>query len=127
MTRLVPGFVTHCEMDGDAARKLRFANGAEAREVIVSVDDAMRRIAWSAAGGRLTHHNASAQVFDQGDGRCRVVWIADLLPDALAPAIAEMIQAEPEHYEQLGAFYQAKRDHFREQLLTTKLKPLPVL
>lgn len=41
-------------------------------------------------------------------------------------AFAAMIDAEPEHYEQLGAFYQAKRDRFREQLLTTKLKPLPV-
>lgn len=41
-------------------------------------------------------------------------------------AFAEMIQAEPEHYEQLGAFYEAKRDRFREQLLTTRLKPLPV-
>ncbi|MDR0182342.1 pyridoxal phosphate-dependent aminotransferase [Lysobacter arvi] len=41
-------------------------------------------------------------------------------------AFAEMIEAEPEHYEQLGAFYQAKRDRFREQLLTTKLTPLPV-
>jgi methionine transaminase len=41
-------------------------------------------------------------------------------------AFAEMIEAEPEHYEQLGAFYEAKRDRFREQLLTTRLKPLPV-
>ena len=41
-------------------------------------------------------------------------------------AFAEMIGAEPEHYEQLGAFYQAKRDRFREQLSTTKLEPLPV-
>lgn len=41
-------------------------------------------------------------------------------------AFAEMIEAEPEHYETLGAFYQAKRDRFREQLLTTKLRPLPV-
>jgi methionine aminotransferase len=41
-------------------------------------------------------------------------------------AFAAMIQTEPGHYEQLGAFYQAKRDHFRDQLLTTKLKPLPV-
>jgi hypothetical protein len=72
-TRLVPGFVTHCEMDGDAARKIRFANGVEARETIVTVDDAMRRIVWSAAGARLTQHNASAQVFDEGGGRCRVV------------------------------------------------------
>ncbi|WP_308427804.1 pyridoxal phosphate-dependent aminotransferase [Cognatilysobacter bugurensis] len=41
-------------------------------------------------------------------------------------AFAEMIEAEPEHYEQLGAFYETKRDRFREQLLTTKLQPLPV-
>jgi len=41
-------------------------------------------------------------------------------------AFAEMIEQEPEHYEQLGAFYEAKRDRFREQLLTTKLVPLAV-
>ena len=41
-------------------------------------------------------------------------------------AFAEMIREEPEHYERLGAFYEAKRDRFREQLLATKLKPLPV-
>lgn len=41
-------------------------------------------------------------------------------------AFAEMIEGEPEHYEQLGAFYQGKRDRFREQLLTTKLRPLDV-
>lgn len=41
-------------------------------------------------------------------------------------AFAEMIEAEPEHYEGLGAFYQAKRDRFGDQLLTTALKPLPV-
>lgn len=41
-------------------------------------------------------------------------------------AFAAMIDAEPAHYEQLGAFYEEKRDRFRAQLLTTKLKPLPV-
>lgn len=41
-------------------------------------------------------------------------------------AFAAMIRREPEHYEQLGAFYQEKRDRFREQLLGTKFKPLPV-
>lgn len=92
-TRLVPGFVTHCEMEGTDARKLRFANGVEAREVIVTVDHPARRLVWTAAGARLTHHNASAQVFDAGEGSCRVVWIADLLPDAMAPGIAGMIEA----------------------------------
>ena len=41
-------------------------------------------------------------------------------------AFAEMLVEEPAHYDELGAFYQAKRDRFREQLLTTRLKPLPV-
>ncbi|HEU0153685.1 MAG TPA: pyridoxal phosphate-dependent aminotransferase [Arenimonas sp.] len=41
-------------------------------------------------------------------------------------AFAEMITQEPAHYDELGAFYQAKRDRFREQLLGTRLKPLPV-
>jgi hypothetical protein len=68
-----------------------FANGVVARELIVDLDDDARRLAWSAVGGRLTHHNASVQVFDEGIAACRLVWIADLLPHAMAPAIAAMI------------------------------------
>jgi methionine aminotransferase len=41
-------------------------------------------------------------------------------------AFAQMIEAHPEHYDGLGAFYEAKRDHFAEQLSRTKLKALPV-
>ncbi len=41
-------------------------------------------------------------------------------------AFAEMIEAEPEHYETLGAFYQEKRDRSREQLRATKFRPLAV-
>jgi len=41
-------------------------------------------------------------------------------------AFAEMIEQHPAHYDELGAFYQAKRDHFAEQLRSTRLKPLPV-
>jgi carbon monoxide dehydrogenase subunit G len=90
-TRLVPGFVTSCSYDG-AAREVTFANGVTARELIVDVDDATRRVAWSAVGGRLTHHNASAQVVPADEGASRVVWVADLLPHELAPAIAAMIE-----------------------------------
>lgn len=91
-TRLVPGFVTDCRVeDGGAARTVTFGNGLVARELIVDLDDQARRIAWSAPGGRLSHYNASAQVFEEGPRRCRVVWIADLLPHEMAPAIAGMI------------------------------------
>jgi len=89
-TRLAAGFVTDCRMDGDA-RIVTFASGLVARERIVDVDETERRVAWSASGGRLSHHNASAQVFAEGAGRCRFVWIADLLPNEMAPAIAGMI------------------------------------
>ena len=41
-------------------------------------------------------------------------------------AFAAMLREHPEHDAELGAFYQAKRDAFRAQLLTTRLKPLPV-
>jgi methionine aminotransferase len=39
---------------------------------------------------------------------------------------AAMIRDEPEHHLELGAFYQAKRDRFREQLAQTRLVPLAV-
>jgi len=41
-------------------------------------------------------------------------------------AFAEMIQQEPEQYEQLGEFYQSKRDAFKTQLLGTRFQPLAV-
>ena len=90
-TRLVAGFVTDCRLEGNA-RIVTFASGLVAKELIVDVDAAQRRVAWSAVGGRLSHHNASAQVFDEGPTRCRVVWIADLLPDEMEPAISGMVE-----------------------------------
>ncbi|MFM9863230.1 MAG: SRPBCC family protein [Micropepsaceae bacterium] len=88
-TRLVPGFVVDTKLE-PGARIVTFANGMTAKELIVGIDDQRRRIAWSAVGGRLTHHNASLTVLANGDGS-RLVWEADLLPNELAPVIAQMI------------------------------------
>ena len=89
--RLVPGFVTDTVLEDDgAARVVTVGNGMVARELIVDRDDAARRLAWSVVGGRMTHHNASLQVFAEGDGS-RAVWVADLLPHELGPAIGGMI------------------------------------
>ena len=90
-TRLVPGFVTDCRLE-PGARVVTFANGLVARELIVAVDDDAKRLAWAVVDGRPTHHNASAQVFAEGVDGSRVVWIADFLPDALAPALTGMIE-----------------------------------
>lgn len=89
--RLAPGFVVDTSMDGEA-RIVTFGNGLVARELIVDVDEESRRLVWAVVGGRLTHHNASLQVFAEGERCSRVVWIADLLPNALAPTIAGMIE-----------------------------------
>jgi hypothetical protein len=62
------------------------------RELIVDVEDKNLRHSWSARGGNLTHHNASLQVFPRGDDKCRIVWIADLLPNEAAETVAGMIQ-----------------------------------
>ncbi len=88
--RLVPGFVTDCRLDSDA-RIVTFVNGIVAREVIVDLDESARRLVWSASGGRLTHHNASLQVFVEDATHSRLVWIADLLPNAMAEPIGAMI------------------------------------
>ena len=90
-TRVVPGFVTDTRLE-EGARIVTFGNGMVVRELIVDVDDEARRVAWSAVGGRFTHHNASVQVFDDGKGGSRLVWIADLLPNEIASDIRAMIE-----------------------------------
>jgi carbon monoxide dehydrogenase subunit G len=92
--RLATGFVTGCTLEEEGAvRLVTFANGMQVRERLVTVDDAARRIVYSASGGRASHHNAAAQVFPLGPQRCRFVWTTDLLPDAVAPAIRQMMAA----------------------------------
>lgn len=88
--RLVPGFVADCRLEG-GARTVTFGNGMQVRELIVDVDDTARRVAWAAVGEPFKHHNASVQVFAE-EGRTRLVWIADLLPNELAGPIRAMIE-----------------------------------
>jgi hypothetical protein len=89
--RLVPGFVVDTQLDGDD-RIVTFANGAVVRELLVDLDDDARRLSWSIVGGPYSHHNASSQVFSEGDDAARFVWIADLLPNELAGPTGEMMQ-----------------------------------
>jgi carbon monoxide dehydrogenase subunit G len=90
--RLAPGFVVDTRLE-PGARVVTFGNGLVARELIVDIDDAARRLCWAVVGSpRLTHHNASLQVFGDGERRSLVVWIADLLPDEMAGTIRAMIE-----------------------------------
>lgn len=57
--RLVPGFVTSVELDGEG-RIVTFFNGAVARERLIDLDDEGRRLVWSVIDGPYTHHNGAA-------------------------------------------------------------------
>ena len=89
-TRLASGFLTKLEMDqGD--RIVTFFNGMVARERLITCDDEDCRLVYSVVEGRASHYNAAVQVFPEGDGRSRLVWTIDLLPNELAPAIGGMM------------------------------------
>ena len=85
-TRLVPGFVSDTQLDG-AERIVTFGNGMVVREPIVTIDDELRRLVWSAHGGVTTHYSASVDVMRTDDGATRLVWTADFLPETARPAI----------------------------------------
>ena len=89
--RLVPGFVVDARLDGDD-RIVTFFNGAVMRELLVDLDEESRRLAWSIVDGPYSHHNGVAQVLDDGDGRSRFVWLADLLPNDFAELTGEMME-----------------------------------
>jgi carbon monoxide dehydrogenase subunit G len=89
--RLCPGVLTDARMDGEGARVVTFANGLVVREVIVSLDDAARRFAYSAQGGSLQHHHASIEVLAER-GATRLLWTIDVLPHAMAAPIAGLME-----------------------------------
>ena len=89
--RLVPGFVTACEFDGEA-RTITFANGTVARELLVTSDAERRRLAYAISGERVKHYSAAAQVLDDGRGGTRFNWTIDVLPNELAPYISGQME-----------------------------------
>ena len=86
-TRLARGFVLDTRLDGDA-RIVTFANGTVARELLVDCDDERRRLAYAVVSERLTQHSASIEIIAEDDGRCRMIWLTDVLPHEIAPYIS---------------------------------------
>lgn len=84
--RLVPGLAVDTRLDG-TWRILTLPDGHTVRELIVDIDDHARRLAYAVVESRLAleHHHATFEVLADGPTRSRLIWITDLLPDALAP------------------------------------------
>jgi hypothetical protein len=90
-TRLAPGYVLDTRLE-EGARIVTFANGAVARELIVTVDDESRRLAYAVVAGMAAHHNASFQVFPGEHNGSVLVWITDILPNSVAAPSTAMIE-----------------------------------
>jgi hypothetical protein len=89
-TRLAPGFVIDAKLDGES-RIVTFANGLVARELLVDCDEERQRLVYAVISERVTQHSASIQIVADGETRCRMIWITDVLPHTIAPYISSQM------------------------------------
>jgi hypothetical protein len=90
--RFVKGFVTSAKLEGDT-RTITFANGAVAKERLIDIDDAARRLAYTAQSAQIEHHNGVVTVSGYSVGRTRLTWVIDVLPNSIAGYIGGMMDA----------------------------------
>lgn len=88
--RLFRGVLADARMEGDTC-VVTFADGLVVRERIVALDDGRRRVAYAALREGLVHHSASMQVFAEGAGSSRFVWISDVLPGEAAASFEPLV------------------------------------
>lgn len=90
-------FLGEVTVDGDR-RTCELGDQGTLDELIVSVDDERRRLAYSIRQSPFgfTHHHASMQVEPNGGGGARFIWTSDVKPDATAPALAEAVDGAVE-------------------------------
>ncbi|HEU4602101.1 MAG TPA: SRPBCC family protein [Steroidobacteraceae bacterium] len=90
-TRFAAGFVVDTQLQ-PGARTVTFANGFVARERIISIDEALRRLAYSASSERIEYHHASFEVVPLSGTRTRLIWTADVMPTAAAEHVRAMME-----------------------------------
>ena len=86
--KLAPSVFVGCSMEPENTRLLTFSDGTKAKEQLISRDDKLRRGVWRWVDGNVIHDNTTMQVFPEGEDRCRVIWVHDVLPDSAAEWLA---------------------------------------
>jgi hypothetical protein len=90
--KLFAPVLVDAQLHGDT-RTVRFANGMVLHEKVLDVDEATRRVAYTALDGPgLAYHHASMQIVGDGQGGSTFVWITDFLPADAAGALAPLIE-----------------------------------
>lgn len=87
-------FLTDARVDGDR-RVCGLAMGGELSEIVLSVNDDLRRVAYAIVDSPfgLDFHSASMAVTGSGE-TAQLVWTTDLKPDAAADQVAGLIDSE---------------------------------
>ena len=88
-------------MDGDY-RLCSLSEDGQLKELIVSVDDERRRLAYSIQESpfNFAYHISSMQV-TPGEGKgARLVWITDVKPDGVVPDLEQAIDAAASSLQQ---------------------------
>jgi carbon monoxide dehydrogenase subunit G len=85
-------FLGEVSVDGDH-RTCELGEQGKLDELIVSVDDERRRLAYSIVDSpfKLQHHHASMQVEPNGASGARFVWTTDVKPDGAVPDLSTAI------------------------------------
>jgi carbon monoxide dehydrogenase subunit G len=88
--RLYQGYVTDT-LFADGERTLTFANGVVSKEHVISVLEDQRRLASVSGAGTTRHYHAVWQVFPTGEHYSKVLWVVDVLSDALFDTVKDMV------------------------------------
>jgi hypothetical protein len=78
-------------LDGPV-RTITFADGFTVKEQLVTSDDELHRLTYSATGGRAQHHNAALQLSSLGDCLTHFIWVTDILPSDAKNSIEKMVE-----------------------------------
>jgi hypothetical protein len=96
-------FLGPVTLDGDV-RKVDMGEYGVIEELIVSVDDDLRRVAYSVQKSPwdLAHHHSTMQILPPGDGADGAVmsWVVDLLPESAADEFASGLDGAVEAIKQ---------------------------
>jgi hypothetical protein len=72
-------------------RVVTMPDGAEVRELNISVDPQLRRAAYTIPQvPGAEHHHAVMQIVEDGAGHATLLWVTDIRPDKVATAMAPL-------------------------------------
>lgn len=89
--RLFAGVLTDCR-EADGLRTVTFVDGLVVQERLIARCEVLRRVAYTVLDGPFSHHSASMQLIDAGEG-VRFVWTSDFLPDEASAAVEPLMEA----------------------------------